>query len=144
MINREKEMTSHPRKQTSSSQHTLNKKDILNVLADAGIQRLKNLTVLGVSMAPTIQPGDRVHIERGVYFPGDIILFVRDETLVLHRMVGWWKVNGQWCHVTKGDNLPNIDGFVPQNTIIGKATSWARNGRKKKVRKIQCCPGCYL
>jgi len=109
-----------------TSQHSKHKRKILQVLLSTEISNL-NMTIQGISMVPTLQPHDMVFTEKGPYLPGDILVFVRDEVMVVHRMVGWWHCKSKWFIVTKGDNLPNVDVLVPRESIIGKVTYWQRN-----------------
>lgn len=106
---------------------SIKKREILKTLAELQIGSL-NLTVQGVSMDPALRPLDRVHLNRGLYLPGDILVYVRRDFMVIHRLIGWWWYQGAWHLVTKGDNLEHIDALVSKDCIIGKVISWERNG----------------
>ncbi len=74
----------------------------------------------GQSMAPFINPGDKIYIhkypEKDKMSLGDIIVFIQDRKLVNHRIIS--KKNGRF--ITKGDNNISPDKPIAPDKIFGK------------------------
>lgn len=89
--------------------------------------------VTGYSMSPFIKDGDVVTISlpkaRSIVL-GQAVAFVNPATgkLAIHRMVGGY--NG--CYLIKGDSLPQPDGLIPKENVLGCVTKIER--KKKSVR----------
>src|SRR5436853_1552570 len=72
-----------------------------DVIRRFGVLRLR---VNGLSMLPSIWPGDVVSVsgaDWGAYRPGDVVLYTRNGRLFVHRLV---EVGGEIA-VTRGDAL---------------------------------------
>ena len=80
------------------------------------------LLVQGTSMAPLIQPGDRVGITHRFDRPktGDILVYHTENLIVLHRFCGW---TAKGVLRMAGDNHPYPDPPVPNHAILGRVTS---------------------
>ena len=97
------------------------------VLHSWGVLRLR---VTGWSMLPTVMPGDTLVIERisaGTVSAGDIVLFVHDRRLFVHRVVT--KSLGENAILTCGDAMPIADSPVPGSNLLGKVSFIVRNGK---------------
>jgi len=84
----------------------------------------------GFSMSPFVKDGDTVTLaplSHAQPFLGDIVAFVSPGTgmLVVHRVVG----KGDKHFLIKGDNMPDVDGFVRRKNILGRVTRVERNGK---------------
>jgi signal peptidase I len=75
-------------------------------------------------MAPLIRPGDRVlvyHVSAEELRFGDIIVFRRDDDLIVHRVIKRWQDNGRLYFREKGDTRYTY-GQTSANEIIGRVT----------------------
>jgi signal peptidase I len=84
----------------------------------------------GFSMSPFIKDGDLLTITPLLESPprfGDVVVFVHLGTgkLTIHRIIG--KKVGSY--LTKGDNAPERDGFIPKADILGRVTNVERSGK---------------
>lgn len=81
------------------------------------------LVVGSGSMTGALDKGDATVYERydgQTVHESDVIIFDRDGTRIIHRVVDIKKVNGQIRYYTKGDANPELDeGFVTSGDIIG-------------------------
>jgi hypothetical protein len=93
----------------------------IQLLRETGRARIR---VFGISMLPTILPGDVIEVERGSANPGDIVVFVREGRLCAHRLLGY--VNSE--AITQGDGNPCVDSPFPFESILGRVTCLERNG----------------
>jgi signal peptidase I len=86
------------------------------------------LRVNGASMLPAIWPGDVVtvkHCNPGELLPGQIVVYRRDELLIVHRIT---RNSGDHL-ITRGDARPFNDPPVKATEIMGRVMSIHRNGR---------------
>jgi signal peptidase I len=84
-----------------------------------------SLTVVSNSMAPIIQPGDRlqvVPVSPHLLRCGDVVVFRWAGKLVTHRLVG--RRNQQWY--AKGDNVANVDPPISAEAILGRVVAIER------------------
>ena len=89
------------------------------------------LPVAGTSMQPTFEDRSRVWMERvdRVRF-GDVVVFLNDELLVVHRVVG---LRRGACYRTKGDGLAHLDpGFVSAANVLGRVVEIERDGSRRR------------
>lgn len=79
------------------------------------------LTVCGQSMAPMLRDGDKVllHALRRPLRRGDIIVRQCGEGILMHRVVGLRRVDGELWVMTKGDNSLAFDEPVLASEILG-------------------------
>lgn len=93
----------------------------------------KNLTfVVGVSMFPTLLPGDEiVSIESSIISVGDIVSYKIENKSILHRVT---KIEDEKIY-TKGDNNLKVDNYsIKKENIIGKLTQVRRKNKIHKIR----------
>jgi hypothetical protein len=87
--------------------------------------RRARIRVRGTSMLPAIQPSAVVTIEDRPFTsvrPGQIVAYVHDDGIVVHRMVG----RASHAHLlTLGDNLPLYDPPVPEAAYLGVLPDYA-------------------
>jgi signal peptidase I len=109
----------------------------LDVLRSEGEARL---TVGGGSMLPSIWPGDILDIGRvhaAELSPGDIVVFAREQRLVVHRVVGMSRLKDEIVLTTRGDRSPRADGPVPAREVLGKVRSIQR-GQRNFIPRATC------
>jgi hypothetical protein len=90
-----------------------------------------HLRASGVSMLPTLLPGDLLVIRRTNYdeiSAGDIVLFRRDDSLFVHRVVE----SDSASLMTRGDSMaaPDPEGAIE---LLGKVISVERDGCSRTV-----------
>jgi signal peptidase I len=96
-----------------------------DVARSSGEARLR---VSGVSMLPAVWPGDVVTVQHknpGELLPGQIVVYRRDELLIVHRIT---KNSGDHL-ITRGDARPFNDPPVRAIEILGHVISIHRDGR---------------
>ncbi len=88
--------------------------------------------VKGFSMLPFIRDKDVLTISP--FLPssngiGDPVAFIHPKTgnLVIHRLIA--KHNNSY--IVKGDNIPNPDGLITRENILGHVANIERKGKKK-------------
>ena len=85
----------------------------------------------GFSMTPFIKDGDVVTVspfsDRTVCI-GDIVAFIkpRSKGLAVHRVIG----KKAETYQIQGDNVPRIDGFIPDSHILGIVEKVERMGKR--------------
>ncbi|MGO8986980.1 MAG: S24/S26 family peptidase [Terriglobales bacterium] len=83
----------------------------------------------GESMLPALWPGDVVEIEScpvDEIRPGEIVLALRDDRLVLHRLVGTCAPGG---FLLRGDCVRSADPEYPTEALLGRLVPNARRRR---------------
>jgi hypothetical protein len=96
---------------------------VADVLRGSGHLRLRQdvrLRVHGESMLPTLWPGDVVEIESCTVQdvrPGEIVLALREDRLILHRLVAPCTQNG---FLLRGDSMPGSDPQYPPEALLGR------------------------
>jgi signal peptidase I len=95
------------------------------------------LPVTGSSMFPCMQPGDLLEIRRptGSIRPGDVVVFQRNERLVVHRVVD----RAGDLYITRGDRLRHPDAPVPAPEILGRVAAIERGRRRISPRLTLLC-----
>ena len=83
------------------------------------------LVVASESMTGTINKGDAIIFEKFEnkedIEEGEIIIFLRNDSKIVHRVIDVKNVNGETRYITKGDvNEQNDDGYITNNDIYGK------------------------
>ena len=78
------------------------------------------------SMTGEINKGDAVVYESydgDVILDGEVIVYRKDESLVVHRVVGIERINGQTRYYTKGDaNEENDRGYITDADVVGRVS----------------------
>jgi signal peptidase I len=98
------------------------------------------LQVTGSSMLPTFWPGDLVRIERRQFAsltPGEIVFYLRDGRLFLHRLAAKHQTGHEESLITRGDAMSAEDPAVPATLLLGVATAVLRRGQWIQPRKVQ-------
>lgn len=89
----------------------------------SGIFRHKAVVVASESMSGELNKGDVVVYEdyNGQFIEnGQIILFDRNGTTIIHRVVDIKKINGVYRYYTKGDANDGVDsGYITNENIVG-------------------------
>jgi Peptidase S24-like len=90
------------------------------------------LRALGMSMLPTLWPGDLLTIQStgcDDVAPGDIVLILRDHRFFVHRLVGWQSGPDCLLCITRGDAMPEDDVPVPACGLLGRVFHIRRGNR---------------
>jgi signal peptidase I len=98
------------------------------VLRSFGTLRLE---VTGLSMLPSVWPGDILFIDRrGMeqIAAGDIVLFARQRRLIAHRVLSKVAADENTCAITRGDALLSFDEPVSRTELLGSVRSILRAG----------------
>ena len=94
------------------------------------------LRVFGTSMVPSILPGDLISVERTDLFeisPGEIVLYLRDGRLFVHRVVAHAGSQDAPRLITRGDRLSCNDPLVSSSELLGRVTSiQTHDGRRHR------------
>jgi signal peptidase I len=109
-------------------EHALKCEMAAQVLRTFGALRLE---VTGLSMLPSIWPGDVLLIERRemrAIGAGDIVVFARQEKLVAHRALHKTVVGEESYAITRGDSLLSADEPVSPAELLGSVRSILRAG----------------
>lgn len=88
----------------------------------------------GFSMCPFIKDGDVITVSpylNNCPRLGDVVVFIRPKTEVIavHRII---KKNGK-LYFIKGDNLPEADGLIQEENILGCVKKVEREGKKNVI-----------
>jgi len=92
------------------------------------------LKVDGHSMYPFLQKGDEIELtmkEINIHLlkTGDIIAFLQDNKIIVHRYIKKKKVGQDWKVCQRGDHLRGFR-WIHEQQIIGTATAIHRKGRR--------------
>lgn len=99
------------------------------MLRGGGTVRLK---AWGSSMLPSVWPGDLLTIQSAAHdevVPGDIVLVVRDNRFVIHRLVETRQVHDCPLWITRGDAMPQNDSPAAASVVLGRVVSITRSNR---------------
>jgi signal peptidase I len=109
---------------------------VLEVLREHGEIRI---SALGLSMLPTLWPGDVLTI-RAVTVdqcePGDIILCEWQGRLVIHRVMRREFRAGKSCLITRGDAISHEDSAVCARQVLGRVAAVERQGQTFAVPRL--------
>lgn len=98
-----------------------------------------NLRVTGWSMLPTLWPGDTLVIGRVCgddVSEGDIVLFVRNNQLVAHRVIGIGDAPAGSEILTRGDAVSRPDSPLSNRDLLGRVSFVLRSGRRIEPHKV--------
>jgi len=101
----------------------------VKVLRCAGEARL---AVAGASMLPSIWPGDILELHRvsaDDIFPSDIVVFARENRLVVHRVLELNRERDDVILITRGDRSPRADSPVSASEVLGRVRTIRRGSR---------------
>jgi signal peptidase I len=134
------------------SAHTL--EEIRSSLAGEVLfrQGVLNLRAFGTSMLPTLWPGDLATVQSCNFDDvqaGDIVLYLREGRLYLHRVTRKVFASSARCLVTRGDSMPAEDPPVRPVEVLGKVVEIRHHGavvvptgeRSIRVRILSCILG---
>jgi signal peptidase I len=97
------------------------------------------LPAMGTSMVPAIQPGDVLSIQpvdpKEISL-GDIVVYAREQMLVVHRIVKTFADLSKPYLVTRGDRLLRDDTPVLLDDLLGRVASIERRNRRWNVRPL--------
>ena len=97
---------------------------VLLVILVSGLFKYKLIAVASNSMSPTYKRGDAVIYEKvssESIKEGEILVFVKDNKIITHRVIKKWTNNGTYYFNTKGDNNDSKDAFdIESKEILGK------------------------
>lgn len=103
------------------------------------------IEVQGASMLPLIRTGDRLALrlaDPGVLRAGDIIAFLREGRIVVHRLIkapspqpagGGLDATRRYCE--KGDGLSSWS-WVNERAVLGRVEEIIRGGRRMDLRRL--------
>ena len=104
-----------------------------NLIADVLLaQGRVQLRATGLSMLPTLWPGDVVTIEStGLAHieNGDLLAYARQDRLYIHRLVNRLAAPEGELLVTRGDCMSKQDPAVRPQELLGKVTAITRGNR---------------
>jgi hypothetical protein len=109
-------------------EHAMKCEMAAQVLRTFGTLRLE---VTGLSMLPSLWPGDTLFLERremGEIAAGDIVLFARRDKLVAHRVLHKTIVGDETYAITRGDGLLSTDDPVSPAELLGTVRYVSRAG----------------
>lgn len=111
--------------------------DVLAALREMAREQPVSVAVRGGCMAPRIAEGDRVEVAPArLYWPGDVIVFrAADGRWLVHRLLGWRRLQGRLAAVTRGDGCPCHDAPVPFGQVLGRVVGPA--GRVTPVGRLR-------
>jgi signal peptidase I len=87
------------------------------------------LRLAGISMLPTLWPGDLLTIEPvdiEQVTRGDLVLYTRENRLVVHRAVECVRGKGQCLWTTRGDALFRTDQPLSAEELLGRVVKVSR------------------
>ncbi|MBP7146653.1 MAG: DUF3473 domain-containing protein [Acidobacteria bacterium] len=93
------------------------------------------LVVLGVSMVPTLCPGDKVLVELSGHYPGagEIAVFFDRGKPIIHRVLAVRRRDGELVFLQEGDAGVGRRE-IPASALIGRVVAAERRGRVFRVR----------
>lgn len=97
------------------------------------------LPAIGTSMVPAIHPGDVLSIEQvdpKEISRGDIVVYAREQVLVVHRIVRTSAGSSEPHLVTRGDRLLRDDSPILPGELLGRVASIERKNRRVNVHKL--------
>jgi hypothetical protein len=83
-------------------------------------------------MLPSVWPGDLLTIQSAAHdevVPGDIVLVLRDNRFVIHRLVGRQRFEDCFLWITRGDAMPQDDPPVAAFELLGRVAGIRRANR---------------
>ena len=97
------------------------------------------LPAVGTSMVPAIHPGDVLSIQSvdpKEVSRGDIVVYAREQVLVVHRIVRTSGDSSEPYLVTRGDRLLRDDAPILPGELLGRVASIERKNRRVNVHQF--------
>lgn len=94
------------------------------------------LPATGTSMVPVIHPGDLLYIQpvdQKKVTLGDIVVFAREQVLVVHRIVWTSGGSSEPSLVTRGDRLLRDDAPILPSELLGRVAYVERKNRRVNI-----------
>ncbi|MFT5098286.1 MAG: phage repressor protein C with HTH and peptisase S24 domain [Lysobacterales bacterium] len=104
--------------------HINTNQKIHHFLKEAAADDLQ-LSLRGDCMTPSLHNGSNIKVRSaGFYWPGDVLVY-RDQNdhLLAHRLLGYYRRQGNWRYLTQADNARRPDMGVAAFQVIGKVLS---------------------
>lgn len=105
----------------------------------------------GISMLPTLWPGDCLSIQSHSIEevqPGDLVLYARDGRFFVHRVTRKCRSDEETFLITRGDCMNEEDPPVEKRDLLGKVTAIHRGGSRivagRKLSRLQLLTGWVL
>jgi signal peptidase I len=83
------------------------------------------LRASGISMLPTLWPGDCLTIQSHSFEqvqPGDLVLYARSGRLFIHRVMRKCRIGEEHCLIARGDCMTEDDPPIHETDLLGKVT----------------------
>jgi signal peptidase I len=114
-----------------------------NVKLDLAIDVLRSLgearlAVSGSSMLPSLWPGDILEIHRVAaadISKGDIVVFAREDHLIVHRVLRMTRVGEHLTISTRGDRSARVDAPISDTELLGRVQSIKRGDRSINLHR---------
>jgi signal peptidase I len=113
---------------TSSASERLKCSLAVETLRRWGVLKLR---AMGVSMLPSLWPGDLLTIQSEIaerIEPGEIVLYLGHDRFFIHRVISKNVCRGKLVLIVRGDCMPENDPAVLSDAVLGKITQIHRNG----------------
>lgn len=94
------------------------------------------LPAVGTSMVPAIHPGDVLSVQPvnpTEVSLGDIVVYAREQVLVVHRIVRTSAGSSEPCLVTRGDRLLRDDNVILPGELLGRVAFIERKNRHVSI-----------
>jgi signal peptidase I len=102
------------------------------------------LKAWGASMLPSVWPGDLLTIQNAAHdevVPGDIVLMMRENRFVVHRLVERRRDQDRLLWITRGDAMPHSDPPEVASELLGRVAGIRRAHRSfvpsRRVSPVQ-------
>jgi hypothetical protein len=105
------------------------------VLQSTGMLQLR---ASGISMLPTVWPGDCLTIQSHSFEqtqPGDLVLHARGGRFFIHRVLRKCRPGEENFLITRGDCMSEDDAPVQERDLLGKITVIHRHGSRIMPRR---------
>jgi signal peptidase I len=97
------------------------------------------LPAVGTSMVPAIHPGDVLSVQpvdpKEVSL-GDIVVYAREQVLIVHRIVRTSAAPSEPYLVTRGDRLLRDDPPIHPGELVGRVASIERRNRRVDIHPL--------
>jgi hypothetical protein len=113
---------------------------VAEVLRRSGGLRVRG-EIRGESMLPSLWPGDVVEIESCSLedaSPGEIVLALREDRLVLHRLIAFCAPRG---FLLRGDSVPSSDPPYAHEALLGRLVRRTESSRGMSSSAFALHPG---